>query len=219
MLNKKQLRFVLVTIIMSVSALFPAISEDFAPEIAFDEGAFAVMEYQVDGSLFQKIADLEQDKVLMQLEKERAQLQLDLERLAAEHRKISMEADAMDTRAEEQRNKLEAERQKLEIERDRLEQQRRNMENQPAQVFAQPMAMPEPIQEQRPSSLAERYRLMNVMGAGRQLQATLEDLATGQRKKVSVGRDLDGYEIRSISLDDGVTFYRDGVTEMLSIGR
>ena len=44
--------------------------------------ADAIEEYDVNGSLFQQITDLEQEKVLMQLEKERAQLNLDLDRLA-----------------------------------------------------------------------------------------------------------------------------------------
>ena len=39
--------------------------------------ADAVSDYQVNGSLFQQITDLEQEKVLMQLEKERAQLYLE----------------------------------------------------------------------------------------------------------------------------------------------
>ena len=58
-----------------------------------DVSADAVAAYQVEGSLFQQITELEQEKVLMQLEKERAQLDLELDRLAAEKIKLHMEID------------------------------------------------------------------------------------------------------------------------------
>ncbi len=49
-----------------------------------DLSAAAILEYEPTGSLFQQITDLEQEKILMQLEKEAAQLDLELDRLAAE---------------------------------------------------------------------------------------------------------------------------------------
>ena len=56
--------------------------EEFDERDASDTlSASAVANYNVDGSVFQQITDLEQEKVLMELEKERAQLDLDLERL------------------------------------------------------------------------------------------------------------------------------------------
>ena len=58
---------------------------------------------------------------------------------------------------------------------------------------------------------------MNVIGAGSQLQATVEDLSTGQTKRISVGKTLDGYTVKSISLDDGVVFEKDGETQNLNI--
>ncbi|MBQ3039578.1 MAG: hypothetical protein IJD41_03420, partial [Alphaproteobacteria bacterium] len=64
--------------------------------------ADAIADYQVEGSLFQQITDLEQEKVLMQLEKERAQLDLELDRLAAEKIKLHMEIDTLSGRAEQQ---------------------------------------------------------------------------------------------------------------------
>ena len=60
-------------------------------DAANDLSAMSVANYDVDGSVFQKITDLEQQKVLMELEKERAQLDLDLDRLAAEKIKLQME--------------------------------------------------------------------------------------------------------------------------------
>jgi type II secretory pathway component PulC len=61
--------------------------------------------------------------------------------------------------------------------------------------------------------------LVDIIGAGKQLQATVEDTGSGQRKKLSVGKTLDGYTIKSISLDDGVVFLKDGRTETLNIGK
>ena len=52
--------------------------------------AAAIDDYQVEGSLFDQITTLEQEKVLMQLEKERAQLNLDLDKLAAEKIKLNI---------------------------------------------------------------------------------------------------------------------------------
>lgn len=211
MLNKKLFMFVA----LAVCTILPAVADD----VVFDEGAVAVMEYQVDGSLFQRIADLEQEKVLMQLEKERAQLQLDLERLAAEQRKLTIETEAMDTRAEEQKNKLEADRQKLAAEREKLEQQRQKLEQQPFDTGT-PAAAAKPAPEPaRASPISERYRLLNVMGVGRQLQATVEDLNTGQRRTVWAGKTMDGYTVKSISLDDGIVFTKDGEIETLGVGK
>ena len=64
----------------------------------------------------------------------------------------------------------------------------------------------------------EKYKLVNVFGVGNQLQATVADLKTGQNKKVSVGRSLDGFTVKSISLDDGIVFVTpSGTTQALNV--
>ena len=68
--------------------------------------AAAIDDYQVEGSLFDQITTLEQEKVLMQLEKERAQLNLDLDKLAAEKIKLNMEIENLSGRAEQQQQEL-----------------------------------------------------------------------------------------------------------------
>ena len=66
---------------------------------------------------------------------------------------------------------------------------------------------------------SDQYRLINVVGAGSQLQATIEDLTTGQTRKLTVGKALDGYTVKSISLDEGVVFVNaDGNTQNLNVG-
>ena len=86
----------------------------FAQENAIEEmeqvSADAIAGYQVEGSLFQQITDLEQEKVLMQLEKERAQLDLELDRLAAEKIKLHMEIDTLSGRAEQQQQEIETQK-------------------------------------------------------------------------------------------------------------
>ena len=57
-----------------------------------------------------------------------------------------------------------------------------------------------------------------MFGAGSQLQATVQDLANGQNKKLTVGKELDGYKVKSISLDEGVVFVRDGDIQTLNVG-
>ena len=60
--------------------------------------------------------------------------------------------------------------------------------------------------------------MVNVIGAGSQLQATVEDLSTGQSKRISVGKNLDGLTVKSISLYDGVVFAdKDGTTQNLNV--
>ena len=159
--------------------------------------ADAVSDYQVNGSLFQQITDLEQEKVLMQLEKERAQLDLELDRLAAEKIKLHMEIDTLSGR-DAAKAKLEAETAKLEREKQALEN-----ENSAPRVTSKSASASDDSSDIK---IDEKYKLVNVFGVGNQLQATVADLKTGQNKKVSVGRSLDGFTVKSISLDDGIVF-------------
>jgi type IV pilus biogenesis protein PilP len=183
--------------------------------------AAAIENYDVEGSLFQQITTLEQEKILMQLEKERAQLDLELDRLAAEKIKLHMEIDTLSGRAEQQQQeietqkaKLEAEAVKLEREKERLQEEMQNKEankNTGASVSVSEKT-------QLLNDIAKSYRLVNVVGAGSQLQATVEDLSSGQTKRVSVGKVLDGWKVKSISLDEGVVFVNDeGETQNLNV--
>ena len=67
--------------------------------------------------------------------------------------------------------------------------------------------------------VAGKYKLINVIGVGNQLQATVQEISTGQNKRIAVGKQLDGYTIKSISLNDGIVFEKDGVSENLNVGR
>lgn len=170
--------------------------------------------------VFQQIADLEQERVLLQLEKEKAQLSLELDRIAVEQARLRNDMERMSGREDEEAQRLELERQKLEQERDRLAAQREKMEDQARSTREAPAAAkPAPVAAEpaAETSVSKRYRLVEIVGVGRQLQATLEDLGTGQRKKVWAGREIDGYSVQSVSLDDGVVFVRDGVSESLNI--
>lgn len=179
--------------------------------------ADAVAGYQVDGSLFEQITTLEQEKVLMQLEKERAQLDLELDRLAAEKIKLHMEIDTLSGRAEQQQQEIEAAQAKLQAETARFEREKEAFERQ-AQQPVQASSYSKPAEEEKPEvDFASKYRLVNVMGAGSQLLATVEDLNTGQNKKLSVGKTLDGYIVKSISLDEGVVFVKDGDVQNLNV--
>ena len=190
--------------------------------------ALAIEDYQIDGSLFQQITDLEREKVLMQLEKERAQLNLDLDRLAAEKLKLQMEIDTLSGRAEQQQQEFETERMRLEAEAKRLEREKEALENESEVVektskTTKSQASKKPVfsevaAEKEESDLSQKYKLLNVFGAGAQLQATLQDLVSGQNKRVTVGKTLDGYTVKSISVDDGVVFVKDGEVQTLNVG-
>ncbi|MDR1337650.1 MAG: hypothetical protein LBJ73_01310 [Rickettsiales bacterium] len=210
-------RFFLAAVLVAAIAA-PAFADD---SLSYDEmSADGIAEYQVEGTLFQQIADLEQEKVLMQLEKERAQLDLELDRLAAEKIKLHMEIDTLSGRAEEQQLAIEAERAKLEVETSKLEREKQSLASQSADMAAKkPAASAKAVQNEAADPISKKYRLVDIIGAGNQLYATVEDAGNGQRKKISVGKELDGYAIKSISLDDGVMFLKDGVTETLNIGK
>jgi len=178
--------------------------------------AKSITDYEVNGSLFQQITDLEQEKILIQLEKERAQLNLDLDRLAAEKIKLNMEMENLSGRAEQQqqelvteRARLEAEAQKLEAQKQALEKAATDEETVPEKVVETPKA--------KETEFNKRYKLVNVIGVGTQLQATIQDVVSGQNKKMSVGKVLDGYTVKSISLDEGVVFEKGNEVQSLNI--
>ncbi len=209
--------------------LFGAFSGAFAADDVIEDvvdidmeqvSADAVAGYDVDGSLFQQITDLEQEKVLMQLEKERAQLDLELDRLAAEKIKLHMEIDTLSGRAEQQQQEIETQKAKLEAEAARIEREKESWladmeEEKTARATSATKTAADVASD---VDITKKYRLVNVIGAGAQLQATVEDLNTGQSKRISVGKTLDGLTVKSISLDDGVVFVDDnGVTQNLNI--
>ena len=177
--------------------------------------ADAVANYDVEGSVFKQITDLEQEKVLMQLEKERAQLDLDLDRLAAEKIKLHMEIDALSGRAEAQQQELETQIAKLEAESARLAKEKEALEAEPVVKEKPSVSSMAKIEEESP--LTKKYKLINVIGAGSQLQATIADLATGQNKRISVGKVLDGFVVKSISLDEGVVLVRGSEKQTLNV--
>jgi type IV pilus biogenesis protein PilP len=216
----KKYFFIAAAMMALVSA--PVFADAMNEEVLVEEmSSDAIAKYDVEGTMFQKIADLEQEKVLMQLEKERAQLDLELDRLAAEKIKLHMEIDTLSGRAEEQQLAIEAERAKLEAETAKLEQEKQSLAARAStgEVPVKKTAARAPSSEAEADSISKKYRLIDIIGAGNQLQATVEDTENGQRKKVSVGKMLDGYKIRSISLDDGVVFVKNDVVETLNIGK
>ena len=181
-------------------------------DLADQTSATALLNYDESGSLFEKITVLEQEKVVAQLEKERAQLDLELERLNAEKFKLQMELDTLSGRAEQQQHELETAKAQLDMQTESLKRQMAALEE-----VAEPVVR---VAERREEpNFSRRYKLINVVGMGNQLQATIEDVATGQNKRIAVGKELDGYIVKSISLNDGIVFEKDGETESLNIGK
>ncbi len=230
-----QIKFNFLSIFVFLGLISASYADDFALDevVVVDENpedisADAIEDYQVEGSLFQQITDLEQEKILMQLEKERAQLNLDLDRLAAEKIKLHMEIDTLSGRAEQQQAEIQTEMARLETEAKKLEREREALSN-PAESVpttgaivsaATAARVIEPVEEKpkEPTEIEKQYKLINVFGAGSQLQATVQDLASGQNKKLSVGKKLDGFTVKSISLDEGVVFVNGDDVQTLNIG-
>ncbi len=195
-------------------------SVDDEASINDEIAAEAIENYQVGDSLFQQITDLEQEKVLMQLEKERAQLNLDLDRLAAEKIKLHMEIDTLSGRAEQQQQEFETERARLEAEAKRLEKEKAALDAEPKVETQKSTTTTKSFitEEKQETEFDKKYKLINVFGAGAQLQATVQDLSNGQNRRVGVGKELDGYTVKSISLDEGVVFTNGEETQTLNVG-
>lgn len=209
--------FLLGIILCGTVAFNAAIAQENQAEEMEQVSADAIAGYDVQGSLFQQITDLEQEKILMQLEKERAQLDLELDRLAAEKIKLHMEIDTLSGRAEQQQQEIETQKAKLEAEAVRIEREKEALLAEKAEpvksVGASTKAATTTI-----SDIAKSYKLVNVVGAGNQLQATIADLNSGQTKRISVGKKLDNWTVKSISLDDGVVFVGpDGEVQNLNV--
>ena len=184
-------------------------------ELADEMSMEALQEYDMTGSLFEKITMLEQEKVVAQLEKERAQLDLDLDRLNAERIKLQMELDTLSGRAEQQQNELEAAKTQLEIQTEKLKQQRNALD----EDFDYEPIVKKSSPKKEDVGISKKYKLINVVGVDNQLQATVQETSTGQNRRIAVGKDLDGYVVKSISLNDGIVFEKDGVEESLNIGK
>jgi len=216
MLNKiKKTIFCAFIYGLTMTGMSYAANDELLVDIDMENvSADAVANYDVEGSVFKQITDLEQEKILMQLEKERAQLDLDLDRLAAEKIKLHMEIDALSGRAEAQQQELETQMAKLEAESARLAREKEALESAPIAKPAASVSMAKPEEE---SPVTKKYKLINVIGAGSQLQATVADLGTGQNKRISVGKVLDGFVVKSISLDEGVVLVRGNQTQTLNV--
>ena len=224
MLNKIKMLIMCVFIGGMFATGVSAATDELLVEVDMEDvSAEAVANYDVNGSLFQQITDLEQEKVLMQLEKERAQLDLDLDRLAAEKIKLHMEIDALSGRADVQQQELEAQVAKLEAETARLEKEKEKLEaedEKPSSAkssSSSSVASSSSKEEKEENPISKKYKLVNVIGAGSQLQATIADLTTGQNKRISAGRVLDGYVVKSISLDEGVVLVKGSDTQRLNV--
>ena len=221
MLNKikKIMMFVFVGGFVATGASF-ADDELLVDVDMEDVSAAAVAAYDVNGSVFKQITDLEQEKILMQLEKEKAQLDLDLDRLAAEKIKLHMEIDALSGRAETQQQELETQIAKLEVEAAKIERERAELEeaaNEQESSSPRSSSSVNSVATTEENPISKKYKLVNVIGAGSQLQATVTDLTTGQNKRIAVGKSLDGFVVKSISLDEGVVLVRGGEKQTLNV--
>lgn len=220
-----------------VCVCFNAYSEDFYDDF-FDEEEVVVQEkpqktademsvdalnnYEVEGSLFEQITTLEQEKLIMQLEAERTKLDIELDRLNKEKMKLQMEIDEISGNAQDKQQELTTIRKELEAQTEKLQKQVEELQKQQQENSKQEVAAKQyddNVEQEDSSQLSNKYKLINVIGVGNQLQATIEDVASGQNKRISVGKQLNGYTVKSISLNDGIVFEKDGVSEILNVGR
>ena len=139
---------------------------------------------------------------------------------AADKIKLHMEIDTLSGRAEQQQQQIETEKARLEAEAVRLEREKEKMlaaeDEKP--TYESKTSYSEKKEVVDDMDFSKKYKLNNVIGAGSQLQATIIDLNSGQTKRIAVGTALDGYTVKSISLD-GIVFIKDGDTHTLNIAK
>ena len=204
------------------SAVVEDVLEEDIIKSADEVSADALNDYDVEGSLFQKIADLEQEKLVMQLETERIKMGLELDRLNREKMKMQKELNNINAPVS-QRSTTDMEMVKAEIEaqtaqlKKQIEALQKKQEEQQTEVIVERYEDVE--EEPKVSRVTSKYKLINVIGIGNQLQATIEDITTGQNKRIAVGKKLDGYTVKSISLNDGIVLEKNGLSESLNVGR
>lgn len=132
-----------------------------------------------------------------------------------------MEIDTLSGRAEQQQQEIETQKAKLEAEAARIEREKESWLKEIEDVKKQEVNDYKSAgakNEAEEIDVAKNWRLVNVVGAGAQLQATVEDLNNGQKRRISVGKTLDGMTVKTISLYDGVVLVdNDGNTQVLNI--
>ncbi|MDR0449022.1 MAG: hypothetical protein LBG89_00990 [Rickettsiales bacterium] len=190
-----------------IAALLSALAAPvFADDINLDE-------FDAEGSVFLRITALEQDKVLMRLEKERAQLALDLSRIEAEKSRLagSESAPAGDASAElaaqfdEERRKMNEELERFRRQLDEVKTAPREPADAPARAADVAAAS-----DDGEFDIADHYRLVHITGTEGNLKAMVEIVANGHRQRVGEGHAFDGFVVQGISSGDGVRLERDG---------
>lgn len=130
-----------------------------------------------------------------------------------------MEIDTLSGRAEQQKQELENAQAKLQAEAEKLAREKEAFAEETKSAMENKNDYTDSVktEENNEINFSDNYRLVNIFGVGSQLQATIKDLQTGQDKKVSVGKIFEGYTVKSISLDDGIVFVKDGDTQTLNV--
>ncbi len=212
--------------IVCVGVSLNAFAEEFVEEIITESipqrspdeiSAEALDAYNVEGSLFEKITNLEQEKLIMKLEAERIRLDLELDSLNQQKMKKQMEMDGAYAR-DDQQQEIQRAKAELDAKIESLKKQIAEMDNKEEVQIERVSERVEKAETTTPQ-IVGRYKLINVIGVGNQLQATIQDISTGQNKRISVGKQLNGYTVKSISLNDGIVFEKDGESENLNIGK
>ena len=129
-----------------------------------------------------------------------------------------MEIDTLSGRAEQQQQEIETQKAKLEAEAVRIEREKEALLAEKTESETTVKTTTKVASTSMSSDIAKSYKLVNVVGAGNQLQATVADLSSGQTKRISVGKKLDDWTVKSISLDDGIVFVNsDGDVQNLNV--
>ena len=103
----------------------------------------------------------------------------------------------------------------MEQQMSQMKQQMDNLRSDYSNMSLPDVVTPKPVESY---SVATKYQILNIIGVGNQVQATIKDLSTGQNRRIAVGNVIDGHKIKSISLSDGIVFEKDGFSENLNVG-
>ncbi|MBO7645000.1 MAG: hypothetical protein J6S57_01690 [Alphaproteobacteria bacterium] len=74
------------------------------------------------------------------------------------------------------------------------------------------------VKSKKISKEHHQYTLVNIIGIGGEMRATLIETDTGRKKIISIGDVIDGATVKSVSMDDGIIVEKNGVMKKLDVG-
>ncbi|MBL0690306.1 MAG: hypothetical protein JJV93_02155 [Alphaproteobacteria bacterium] len=198
-----------------------------AEKKAEDIEKVADAQYNLEGTIFESIIDLEKDKILARISNEREKLEVEKKRMAVEHLRIEQELKKLNGELEKEKLDTLAELEKAnekwkssidkdikdaiaKVKKDVIKDLDRastsntkNFNNENSVSKSSNTFVPK-----TPDSV-KAYTIVKISGAGEKLTATVQNIKNKREYLLTKGSDLDGYHVDNISIRDGIVLSLD----------